>query len=126
MAAPEDITMPKPDPDDLQSLRNIGPAMTQNLRKAGIKTASDLRELGQIRPISRCYAQGYRPISSCITFCIWHFKVALGTIAKGLKKSNCAQVLIRFAMTTTIQTAANLNAKWIFLACAQNKSRTVD
>ena len=40
------FTMPKPDPDDLQSLRNIGPAMAQSLRKAGIKSASDLRELG--------------------------------------------------------------------------------
>ncbi len=46
MAASEDITMPKSDPDDLQSLRNIGPAMAQSLRKAGIKSASDLRELG--------------------------------------------------------------------------------
>ena len=93
--------------------------------RLGSKAPQICANWGQIRPISRCYAQGYRPISSCITFCTWHFKVALGTIAKWLKKSNCAQVLIRFAMTTTIQTAANLNAKWIFLACAQNKSRTV-
>ena len=126
MAAPEDITMPKSDPDDLQSLRNIGPAMAQSLRKAGIKSASDLRELGADQAYIVLLHSGVSPHFSCITFCIWHFKVALGTIAKGLKKSNCAQVLIRFAMTTTIQTAANLNAKWIFSACAQNKSRTAD
>ena len=54
--------------------------------RLGSKAPQICANWGQIRPISRCYAQGYRPISSCITFCIWHFKVALKTIAKGAEK----------------------------------------
>ncbi|MDB2548092.1 TfoX/Sxy family protein [Paracoccaceae bacterium] len=38
--------MSKPDPNDLQSLRNIGPAMAQSLSKAEIKRAPDLRDMG--------------------------------------------------------------------------------
>lgn len=53
--------MTQPSADNLQSLRNIGPAMADNLTKAGITTVRQLREMGADQAYAALLKTGLRP-----------------------------------------------------------------
>jgi len=47
--------------DDLTAIRNIGPALAEELKRAGILTASEFRRLGADAAYRRLLASGTRP-----------------------------------------------------------------
>ena len=48
-------------PDDLTTIRNIGPAMAEAFRKAGVPDAETLRALGTDAAYARLLRSGHRP-----------------------------------------------------------------